>query len=101
MKLFREFLNENNEHRHKIEYHDDMADEHNEEMHRSHELLQNPNLSNAKFDYHQKKRDAHQEGYMHHTSASHAWRKGNVEKGKELSARANKFDHDLISKGIV
>lgn len=101
MKLFKEFLNENLDHKKIIDYHDEMADEHNEEMHRSHQLLQNPRLSNDLFKHHQKKRDAHQEGYAYHISARNAWKKGNVEKGKELSAKADKFDHDMINKGII
>lgn len=92
-------LSENTEHKQTIEYHDEMADEHNEAWQRADRALQNPNLSNDKYDRMKKARDAHVEGYMHHISAKKAWQKGNVEKGKELSARADQFDHHHIGKG--
>ncbi len=98
-----EILDESSKHPHQdmIDYHNEMADEHNSEMHRAHEKLQNPRLSNDKFKYYQKKRDAHQEGYMNHGSARNFWKRGDVEKAKELTARADKFDHEMIGKGIV
>jgi predicted metal-dependent phosphoesterase TrpH len=94
-------LSENSNHKEMIDYHNELADEHNEELEKAHFKLQNKNLSNKEFDRLRKKRDAHQEGYMNHISAKNFWKRNEVEKAKELSKRADDFDHDMISKGII
>lgn len=96
-----EKLSENSKHEHQdiIDYHNEMADEHNSAMHKAHDRLQNPRLSNPDFARLQKKRDAHQEGYAHHITARNYWKKSDVEKAKKFSERADAFDHEHIGKG--
>lgn len=97
-----EILSEAPAHQETIDYHDEMASEHNREWQKAQSRLERggPRLSDKDAAYLARKRDAHMEGYMNHIDARNAHKKGS-DKKDTLTAKAAKFDEDMIGKGHI